>query len=72
LKRASCFGLPPPGRASATLRWSQVQEAVRARGATAIGLAPRVGGPDAIELAPPADAMVEVAEGDELVVVAAD
>lgn len=54
------------------MTWAQVSEAVRARGATAIGLAPSVGGPDAILLAPAYDEVVTVGEDDEVVVIALD
>ena len=83
LKRAARFGLPPSGGGggdgsgsasseTAALTWSQISEAVRLRGQTAVGLAPRVGGPDAIVLAPPAGAVFEVGPEDEVVVVAED
>ncbi|GBF95117.1 ion channel POLLUX [Raphidocelis subcapitata] len=72
LKRASCFGLPPAGAKPSELSWSQVQEAVRARGQTAVGLAPIAGGPDAIVLAPAADERFVLEEGDEIIVVAKD
>ncbi|KAI8465303.1 MAG: hypothetical protein J3K34DRAFT_461471 [Monoraphidium minutum] len=73
LKRASCFGLPPAGAprgAAAPATWAQVQEAARARGQTAIGVAPARGGPDAIRLAPAADEVFELSEADEIVVIA--
>jgi hypothetical protein len=54
------------------LSWSQIQEAVRARGQTAIGLAPLAGGPDAMVLAPAAGERFTVTDGDEIIVVAAD
>jgi hypothetical protein len=72
LKRASAFGLPPAGKTAARLTWSQVQEAARARGQIAVGLAPLAGGPDAIVLAPGANDEFWIQEGDELVVISTD
>ncbi|GBF96827.1 hypothetical protein Rsub_09683 [Raphidocelis subcapitata] len=70
LRPASGFGLPPAGRAPAPVTWAQIQEAVRARGQTAIGVAPAGGGPLALRLAPAADDTFDLAAADELVVIA--
>ena len=70
LRPASAFGLPPAGKAPAPLTWAQVSEAVRARGATAVGVAPAFGGPAALRLAPEAGELFELAADDQIVVIA--
>jgi hypothetical protein len=72
LKRVTAFGLPPAGKTAARLSWSQIQEAARARGQIAVGIAPFAGGPDAIVMAPGAGEEFWLSEADELVVISRD
>lgn len=51
---------------------SQVQEAVRAKGQSAIGVAPAAGGPAALRLAPTAGDVFQLAPADNIVVIARD
>jgi len=70
LRHASAFGLPPAGRSPKPLTWLQVSEAVRAKGQTAVGVAPAAGGPGALRLAPAAADLFELTADDEIVVIA--
>lgn len=66
LRRGSCYGLP----AGTPLSWAQITEAVRARGQIAIGVAPHVGGPEAMSLAPAVDESFVISDQDEIIVIA--